>query len=337
MNIGEQTAKNLPQPTNSFSDYLKTNYAANLFMFPTNEAEILHTTTNLKASTSECFDNISTKILKQTMKEVATPLTHIINLSLYHGIFPNDMKLAKIIPIFKNGNTKLFNNYRPVSILPAFSKILEKIVCNRLLHFLETKDILYKHQYGFRKNHNTIHPIIHLLKDIANANDKASKNSTLAIFLDLSKAFDTMSHNILLKKLEHYGVRGICNSWFSSYLSNRKQYTHVNEHISSLKEITCGVPQGSILGPIVFLIYINDISNSTELKLLSFTDDTTIYCSETTLDDNRKKATSELTKILDWLHANRLSLNINKTNFTIFGPQCSARDYSSCTICLIGQ
>ena len=201
VNIGEQTAKNLPQPTNSFSDYLNKNYAANLFMFPTNEAEILHTTTNLKASTSEGYDNISTKILKQTMKEVATPLTHIINLSLFHGIFPNDMKLAKIIPIFKNGNTKLFNNYRPISILPAFSKILEKIVCNRLLHFLETKYILYKHQYGFRKNHNTIHPIIHLLKDIANANDKASKHSTLAVCLDVSKAFDTISHNILLKKI----------------------------------------------------------------------------------------------------------------------------------------
>ena len=113
-------------------------------MFPTCEAEILHTTTNLKASTSEGFDNISTKMLKQTMKEVATPLAHIVNLSLSHGIFPDDMKLAKIVPIFKNGNTKLFNNYRPISILPAFSKILEKIVCNRLLHFLETKNILYR-------------------------------------------------------------------------------------------------------------------------------------------------------------------------------------------------
>ena len=193
------------------------------------------------------------------------------------------------------------------------------------------------HQYGFRKNHNTIHPVIHLLKDIANANDKASKNRTLAVLLDLSKAFDTISHNILIKKLEHYGVRGICNNWFSSYISNRKQYTQVNEHRSSLKEITCGVPQGSILGPIVFLIYINDISNSTELNL-SFADDTTIYCSETTLDENRKKATSELSKILDWLHANRLSLNINKTNFNIiFGPQCSAHDYSSCTIHLYLQ
>ena len=126
VNIGEQTAKNLPQPTNSFSDYLNGNYAANLFMFPTCEAEILHTTTNLKASTSEGYDNVSTKLLKQTVKEVATPLAHIVNLSLSHGIFPNDMKLAKIVPIFKNGNTKLFNNYRPISILPAFSKILEK-------------------------------------------------------------------------------------------------------------------------------------------------------------------------------------------------------------------
>ena len=191
--------------------------------------------------------------------QVPMPHAHIFNQSFLTGTVPDNMKIAKIVPIFKSGNEKMLNNYRPISILPAFSKLLEKLVCNRLVNFLETHDLLYKHQYGFRQNHTTAHPILQLLKDISNANDKNSKDVTLAVFLDSSKAFDTISHKILINKLEHYGIRGICKNWYANYLGNRTQYTDIDGFQSSRMHISAGVPQGSILGPVLFLVYINGL------------------------------------------------------------------------------
>ena len=185
---------------------------------------------------------------------------------------------------------------------------------------METNNLFYKHQYGFRPKHSTIHPMLHLLKQIAEENDKPTKDLTLSVFIDLSKAFDTINHSILLHKLENLGIRGIANTWFKNYLSNRKQYMELNGIKSSLAKITCGVPQGSILGPILFLIYVNDICNATPLNILSFADDTTISTSSHNIHTLYNKMNTELAQLDDWFRANKLCLNVKKTKYMLFRP-----------------
>ena len=244
---------------------------------------------------SSCRNNgISTKLLRETISYIVQSITHIINRSFDTGIVSQEMKIAKVVPIYKSSDKALLQNYRPVSLLPAISKILEKLIYKKVLSFLDANNILFKHQYGFRPKHSTVHPIIHLLSHCAEASNKIIPEYTLAIFCDISKAFDVISHDILLKKLNTYGIRGNVNNWFRSYLSDRKQFVDIDGHSSSHVNMQCGVPQGSILGPLLYLLYVNDISKSCRGNILSFADDTTLYMSNSNLNELFLEANSTI-------------------------------------------
>lgn len=322
VNIGQSISTKIQAPNNqTFKTHLKGHFPDTFSFRPILPDDLKDITKRMKPKFSQGHDNISSKLIIDSINETALPLSHIINLSLSTGIVPTHMKTAKVIPIFKTGDSESFNNYRPISLLPAFSKILEKVVYSQTMSFLNKFNILYNLQFGFRKKHSTFHPILHFLKNVTESNDSRTKDFTIGTFLDLSKAFDTISHKILLEKLSFYGFRGIVNDWFRNYLTGRKQFSSFQCSDSSLLDIICGVPQGSILGPLLFLIYINDISACTSLKLVSFADDTTVYISGHNITDITNRLNIELNKLYEWLCCNKLSLNINKSQFMIFSPK----------------
>ena len=264
-------------PTDKLPDP-ETEIVHPLFSFvnaPVTRSEISEVIKLLKDKKTQDFCGLSMHFIKSISDQLLIPLQHIFNLSLESSVVPNQMKIAKVIPLFKSGDPLLLDNYRPISLLSSFSKILEKIVANRLCNYLELHNLLSNSQFGFRSGHSTIHPMTHFANHVSKALNE--KKHTIAIFCDLRKAFDSCNHNILLSKLSRLGIRGAPLAWFANYLSNRSQFVCVNGVNSSLRTIQMGVPQGSILGPILFLLYINDLPLCTELLALLFADDTTLY------------------------------------------------------------
>lgn len=260
------------------------------------------------------YDNISVKIVKILKSNLTPVLLHLTKISFKTGQFPKKMKIAKILPIFKNGDHFNCNNYRPISILPVFSKILEKIMNIKLSDFLESKKLLFTGQYGFRRSKDTEVAVIDVITDIQRNVDNDSKCCLLS--LDLCKAFDTVNHSILLKYLYNIGIRGILYSWFQNYLSDRNQFVQIANIKSGLKKISCGVPQGSILGPVLFLIYINSISNlNLKGSIKLFADDTTILYFGKKTSEIYYNIQHDLKVIFRWLQCNKLTLNFNKSTF----------------------
>ena len=268
-----------------------------------------------KKKTLDMF-GLSVSFVSKFALTLSKPLRHIFTLSFNQGIVPQQLKVAKVIPIFKTGSQTSMDNYRPISLLCVFSKILEKIMFNRLSTFLENNNILCPEQFGFRKLHSTIHPLTLFINQISECLNK--KEHAIAIFCDLKKAFDTVDFEILLKKLHNIGVRGTELLWFQDYLCNRKQFVSINGVNSHLRKILFGVPQGSILGPLLFLIYINDLSKCTTLYKSLFADDTKLVASGPELVPLINYVNTEFQKIIYFFRSHKLSIHPAKTKFILF-------------------
>ena len=287
-----------------------------MFLFPATADECNKVISNLKTSNAGS-NNMSVPILKNVKHILASPIAYLINDSFQSGIFPDSLKIACITPIFKQGDCSLLSNYRPISVLPILSKIFEKCIANRLTKWMSKHAIISPKQFGFQKGKSTIDALSSLTDYIYNSIN--SKHHLISIFIDLRKAFDTVQHSLLLDKLYLMGVRGLSLSLIRSYLRDRRQCVRVGTTISDYKTINIGVPQGSILGPILFLIYVNDLPNVSQLlSTVLFADDTSLSLSAPQFDNLIAMVTGELEKMRMYMLRNRLSLNLDKTFAVVF-------------------
>lgn len=325
-NIGPKFASQIDtsnkRPFESYLYKIKDNLSFKFHMIQ--EKNVLEIIKSMQPKSSCGFDGFNCKLIKCCASSLVKPLTLIINQSLTTGIFPDQLKTAKVIPIYKENNLdhNILNNYRPISILPVLSKIFEKIVHIQVYDYFSKNKLFFNSQYGFRENHSTELAAIELVDKIYQSLD-IGKNP-LAVFCDLSKAFDTLDHKILLHKLKFYGFSKIAMNWFFSYLSNRSQFVTLNNTNSSNLKITTGVPQGSILGPLLFLIYVNDLSFSTNSNVIMYADDTCLLIpltqnsSSINYTNQNNEINDKMSSLYNWLCVNKLSLNIDKTKYMIF-------------------
>ena len=312
--VASKLASKIPHANTDPISYV--NPLTNSFVFlETDYNEINKTIQSFPSKRSHKSD-IPSFIYKQISDIISPIFASLINSSVASGVFPNFMKIARVIPLHKSGSKSDVSNYRPISTLPFLSKVYERIIHKRLLNFFLKYNVLYNDQYGFLPQHDSTQAILKFTDQCYSCLNKG--HYLASVFLDFSKAFDTVVHSILCKKLEKYGIRGNMNKWFQSYLKDRTQFVEVNGVPSRPSTISCSVPQGSILGPLCFLIYINDMHKSSTLNMVHFADDSTAFTTSPDLQNLTLNINSQLENISNWLCANKLSLNVTKSSFTIF-------------------
>ena len=316
--IAENLAKNLGPAKSSPMDYMGNENSSTMYLKLIEIHEILEEIAKIIIKKSKGYDHIAPKVVKWASDLFAPILRTIFNKCIELGYYPEGMKIGEVAPIYKNkGNQNDETNYRPITVLSQFNQIFERILSKRYLSFFERFNIITKKQFGFLKKHCTEHAILDLKEYLMDKLDK--REITAVLFLDLQKAFDTVSHDILLKKLFHYGVRGKAYDLLKSYLSGRMQRTKVKHALSELAFVLWGVPQGSVLGPLLFLIFINDLPNVSDLlNSWLFADDTALALSSTNIQDLEIIFNQEVNKVHDWLLANRLSVHYSdKTQYML--------------------
>ena len=336
-NVAKKLTNKLHASPNNFRKYFTSSCQSSLYMHATTPAELSYIIKTFKAKLSAGHDNIPSIILKYLPDTALIALSHIFNLSLKSGDFITHFKHAKVIPVHKKENATLAENYRPISLLPCLSKLLEKIVYNRLFSFLTHTKQLSSTQFGFRQGHSTSHAVSLLIEKITNAFEE--KKQIMGIFIDLCKAFDTINHSILLQKLQHFGVRGVALNWFTNYLKGRtQQVSYLGVSSTNSNDITTSVPQGSILGPLLFILYMNDFNNCLQFSSsISFADDTNVFISGINSKEIFNKANLELTNIHKWMTANKLTINKTKTKYILFNPGNNRNYDQSLSIKIGGQ
>ena len=266
------------------------------------------------------LDKISARLLRECADLVASSLCAIFNRSIVSGVFPTEWKSTKVIPLFKQGERSDLNNYRPISIIPVVAKVFERIVYNQFYEYLTVNNLISCNQSGFRSLHSTATALLEATDNWAFNIDKGNVNAV--IFLDLKKAFDTVDHSILLSKLKAYGVGSNSFNWFKSYLDNRMQKCFVNGSLSDSQPLICGIPQGTILGPLLFLLYINDLPNClANAHPRMYADDTHLTFASNDVAHLEENMNDDLDKITEWLTANNLTLNSSKTEFMLIGSR----------------
>jgi hypothetical protein len=292
------------------------------------ESELIGVITSLKSTHSSGYDGITNRLLKLCSHQISKPLCFIINKSLCMGVYPERLKYAVINPLLKKGDKTLINNYRPISLLTSFAKVFEAVIFKRLGDHIETHKILLSEQFGFCKGSSTEEAIYRLSNGVLSAWN--NKEYMIDIVCDIAKAFDCVSHDLLLRRLKFYGVQGVSLKWFQSYLQHRKQRVELKYPSGTCyfnwETVTCGVPQGSVLGPLLFNIYINDcpleINNISEV--IMYADDTTILCTSKDYHELKTELDAILSHMVDWFQKNKLVLNFDKTKIIKFTSTASA-------------